>query len=119
MCILVRVEKQEQHNNILQNTLYKHFSITDEDFCAGHVPMVRFAEDYRVALQQSYTWTTAPDVPDAQGFFARPNRRRHSAKTKTLVHTLSFWCLNPAVVSSREDVLYTVYLGGKVPVTDK
>ncbi|XP_036393314.1 Fanconi anemia group J protein [Megalops cyprinoides] len=59
----------------------------------------RFAGDYRVALQQTYAWTTPPDVPDAQGFFARPQRRR-SARTKTLVHTLSFWCLNPAVAFS-------------------
>ncbi|XP_041918787.1 Fanconi anemia group J protein isoform X2 [Alosa sapidissima] len=60
----------------------------------------RFAEDYRVALQQTYAWTVQPDVPDAQGFFARPHRRRNSARTKTLVHTLSFWCLNPAVAFS-------------------
>lgn len=60
--------------------------------------MYRFADDYRVALQQSYMWTTQQDLPDAQGFFARPQRRRRSTRTKTLVHTLSFWCLNPAVV---------------------
>ncbi|XP_066551926.1 Fanconi anemia group J protein [Amia ocellicauda] len=59
----------------------------------------RFADDYRVALQQSYAWTNQPDLPDAQGFFARP-RRRQSARRKTLVHTLSFWCLNPAVAFS-------------------
>ncbi|XP_069040456.1 Fanconi anemia group J protein isoform X2 [Lepisosteus oculatus] len=59
----------------------------------------RFADDYRVALQQTYTWTTEPDLPDAQGFFARP-RRRQSARRKKLVHTLSFWCLNPAVAFS-------------------
>lgn len=64
------------------------------------VYMCRFADDYRVALQQSYVWTTQEDVPDAQGFFARPRRRRQNARTKTLVHTLSFWCLNPAVVSA-------------------
>lgn len=60
----------------------------------------RFADDYRVALQQSYMWTTQQDLPDAQGFFARPHRRRQSNRTKTLVHTLSFWCLNPAVAFS-------------------
>ncbi|KAA0702057.1 Fanconi anemia group J protein [Triplophysa tibetana] len=60
----------------------------------------RFAGDYRVALQQSYMWTTQPDLPDAQGFFARPQRRRQSTRKKTLVHTLSFWCLNPAVAFS-------------------
>uniref|UniRef100_A0A4W4DS40 DNA 5'-3' helicase n=1 Tax=Electrophorus electricus TaxID=8005 RepID=A0A4W4DS40_ELEEL len=60
----------------------------------------RFADDYRVALQQSYVWATVQDVPDAQGFFARPHRRRQGARTKTLVQTLSFWCLNPAVAFS-------------------
>ncbi|KAK2831413.1 hypothetical protein Q7C36_016499 [Tachysurus vachellii] len=60
----------------------------------------RFADDYRVALQQSYVWTTQEDVPDVQGFFARPRRRRQTARTKSLVHTLSFWCLNPAVAFS-------------------
>ncbi|XP_048016397.1 Fanconi anemia group J protein isoform X4 [Megalobrama amblycephala] len=60
----------------------------------------RFADDYRVALQQSYMWTTQQDPPDAHGFFARPQRRRQSTRTKTLVHTLSFWCLNPAVAFS-------------------
>ncbi|KAJ3591167.1 hypothetical protein NHX12_009114, partial [Muraenolepis orangiensis] len=60
----------------------------------------RFCEDYRVALQQSYTWTqqVQPDVPDIHGFFARPRpRRRQSARVKAAVLTLSFWCLNPAV----------------------
>ncbi|KAG5836754.1 hypothetical protein ANANG_G00231920 [Anguilla anguilla] len=33
----------------------------------------KFAEDYRVALQQTYAWTTQPDLPDAHGFFARPS----------------------------------------------
>ncbi|XP_029922829.1 Fanconi anemia group J protein isoform X2 [Myripristis murdjan] len=63
----------------------------------------KFAEDYRVALQQSYAWTnqTQPDVPDAQGFFARPrHRRRQTIRVKTEVLTLSFWCLNPAVAFS-------------------
>ncbi|XP_061073345.1 Fanconi anemia group J protein [Conger conger] len=60
----------------------------------------KFAEDYRVALQQTYAWTTQPDLPDARGFFARPQRRRLGNRTKTMVHTLSFWCLNPAVAFS-------------------
>ncbi|XP_031429465.1 Fanconi anemia group J protein isoform X2 [Clupea harengus] len=63
----------------------------------------RFAEDYRVALQQTYAWTVQPEVPDAQGFFGRPQRRNNrnrGTRTKTLVHTLSFWCLSPAVAFS-------------------
>ncbi|XP_041097382.1 Fanconi anemia group J protein isoform X2 [Polyodon spathula] len=59
----------------------------------------RFAEDYRVALQQTYAWSNQPDLPDANGFFARP-RRIQSARKKTLVYTLNFWCLNPAVAFS-------------------
>ncbi|KAG1951787.1 Fanconi anemia group J protein [Pimephales promelas] len=71
----------------------------------------RFADDYRVALQQSYMWTTQQDLPDAQGFFARPQRRRQSTRTKTLVHTLSFWCLNPAVAfSDLSDSVRTIVL---------
>lgn len=63
----------------------------------------RFAEDYRVALQKSYTWTSRvpPDVPDSQGFIVRPrHRQRQSASVKMEVLTLSFWCLNPAVAFS-------------------
>ncbi|KAM8976031.1 Fanconi anemia group J protein [Pelodytes ibericus] len=59
----------------------------------------RFAEDYRIALQQSYTWGNKPDIPDENGFFARPRSRR-SIRQKTLVSTLNFWCLNPAVAFS-------------------
>ncbi|XP_035239801.1 Fanconi anemia group J protein isoform X2 [Anguilla anguilla] len=71
----------------------------------------KFAEDYRVALQQTYAWTTQPDLPDAHGFFARPQRRRRSNRTKTLVHTLSFWCLNPAVAfSDLTDSVHTIVL---------
>ena len=64
-------------------------------------PPFRFAEDYRVVLQESFTWTNQvePDVPDNHGFFARPRaRRRQSARVKAAVLTLNFWCLNPAVV---------------------
>ncbi|KAG8451681.1 hypothetical protein GDO86_003752 [Hymenochirus boettgeri] len=59
----------------------------------------RFAEDYRIALQQSYTWTNRPDVPDENGFFARPKNRR-SVRQKIMTYTLNFWCLNPAVAFS-------------------
>ncbi|MEQ2228639.1 hypothetical protein ILYODFUR_010872 [Ilyodon furcidens] len=70
----------------------------------------RFAEDYRVALQRSYTWTNQvpPDVPDAQGFLVRPRaRHRQSIRVKREVLTLSFWCLNPAVAFS--DLSATVH----------
>ncbi|XP_073429317.1 Fanconi anemia group J protein isoform X3 [Dendrobates tinctorius] len=59
----------------------------------------RFAEDYRIALQQSYTWTSRQDVADENGFFARPKNRR-SIRQKMLIYTLNFWCLNPAVAFS-------------------
>lgn len=60
----------------------------------------RFADDYRVALQKSFAWTNQvpPDVPDGQGYFVRPRRQRQNIRVKTEVLTLSFWCLNPAVV---------------------
>ncbi|XP_069767555.1 Fanconi anemia group J protein isoform X2 [Narcine bancroftii] len=59
----------------------------------------RFADDYRVAIQQVYTWTNQPDFIDENGFFARPQRRRNARK-KSAVLTLNFWCLNPAVACS-------------------
>ncbi|XP_053130511.1 Fanconi anemia group J protein isoform X2 [Hemicordylus capensis] len=56
----------------------------------------RFAEDYRVSLQQTYAWTneTPADASDKNGFFAQSKRKSWH---KAAVHTLSFWCLNPAV----------------------
>ncbi|KAM3936095.1 Fanconi anemia group J protein [Leptodactylus fuscus] len=59
----------------------------------------RFADDYRIALQQSYTWSNKQDIADENGFFARPKNRR-SVRQRTLVYTLNFWCLNPAVAFS-------------------
>ncbi|XP_053563319.1 Fanconi anemia group J protein [Bombina bombina] len=59
----------------------------------------RFAEDYRIALQQSYTWTNRQDIPDENGFFARPRSRRN-IRQRTMVYSLNFWCLNPAVAFS-------------------
>ncbi|EMP37725.1 Fanconi anemia group J protein like protein [Chelonia mydas] len=61
----------------------------------------RFADDYRVALQQTYVWTNEKqlDIPDKNAFFAQPKHQR-SSRQKTAVHTLNFWCLNPAVAFS-------------------
>lgn len=60
----------------------------------------RYADDYRVALQQTYAWMNEnqPDISDPSAFFTRPKRKK-SLRQKTAVHMLSFWCLNPAVVS--------------------
>ncbi|XP_059511400.1 Fanconi anemia group J protein isoform X1 [Stegostoma tigrinum] len=69
----------------------------------------RFIDDYRVAVQQTYTWTNQPDIPDENGFFARPRYRRSSRK-KTAVLTLSFWCLNPAVAFSDLNGVRTIVL---------
>ncbi|KAM9852814.1 Fanconi anemia group J protein [Aulostomus maculatus] len=63
----------------------------------------RFSEDYQIALQKSYIWMNRvpPDIPDAQGFIVRPrHRQRQSIRIKTEVLTLSFWCLNPAMIFS-------------------
>ncbi|TFK12816.1 cell cycle control protein 50A [Platysternon megacephalum] len=61
----------------------------------------RFADDYRVALQQTYVWTNEKqlDIPDKNAFFVQPKHQR-SSRQKTAVHTLNFWCLNPAVAFS-------------------
>ncbi|XP_037227472.1 Fanconi anemia group J protein isoform X4 [Falco rusticolus] len=61
----------------------------------------RYADDYRVALQQTYAWMEENqlDVSDTGAFFARPKRKR-SLRQKTEVHMLNFWCLNPAVAFS-------------------
>ncbi|XP_041052824.1 Fanconi anemia group J protein [Carcharodon carcharias] len=69
----------------------------------------RFADDYRVAVQQTYTWTNQPDIPDENGFFARP-RNRKSSRKKAAVLTLSFWCLNPAVAFSDLNCVRTIVL---------
>ncbi|XP_016059147.1 PREDICTED: Fanconi anemia group J protein isoform X2 [Miniopterus natalensis] len=57
----------------------------------------RFADDYKVALQQTYSWINHPDISDKNGFFAPPKNKKRS-RQKTAVHVLNFWCLNPAVV---------------------
>ncbi|KFP84246.1 Fanconi anemia group J protein, partial [Acanthisitta chloris] len=71
----------------------------------------RFADDYRVALQQTYTWMNEnqPDDLDASPFFTRPKHKK-SSRHKTLVHMLSFWCLNPAVAFSDLNEVRTIVL---------
>ncbi|XP_063152419.1 Fanconi anemia group J protein [Candoia aspera] len=59
----------------------------------------RFADDYRVALQQTYVWMNEnpPDAPDKNGFLASSKKR---SRHKVAIHCLSFWCLNPTVAFS-------------------
>ncbi|XP_026538513.1 Fanconi anemia group J protein [Notechis scutatus] len=59
----------------------------------------RFADDYRIALQQTFTWMNEnpPDTQDKNGFLVCYRKKmRH----KTAVNSLNFWCLNPAVAFS-------------------
>ncbi|KFP80428.1 Fanconi anemia group J protein, partial [Apaloderma vittatum] len=71
----------------------------------------RFAEDYRVALQQTYAWMNEnqPDVSDTSAFFTQPKRKRN-LRQKTAVHVLNFWCLNPAVAFSNLNDVRTIVL---------
>ncbi|XP_039938680.2 Fanconi anemia group J protein isoform X1 [Hirundo rustica] len=71
----------------------------------------RFADDYRVALQQTYTWMTENQRDDANtsSLFTRPKHRKNS-RQKTLVHMLNFWCLNPAVAFSDLNEARTIVL---------
>nr|XP_056721009.1 Fanconi anemia group J protein [Euleptes europaea] len=59
----------------------------------------RYADDYRVALQQTYAWRNenTVDPEDANSFFAVAKRK---SRHKTAEKMLSFWCLNPAVAFS-------------------
>uniref|UniRef100_A0A8D0HH76 DNA 5'-3' helicase n=1 Tax=Sphenodon punctatus TaxID=8508 RepID=A0A8D0HH76_SPHPU len=61
----------------------------------------RFADDYKVALQQTYVWTNVNEIDtlDKNEFFARTKNKR-SSRQKTAVHMLNFWCMNPAVAFS-------------------
>ncbi|XP_056362845.1 Fanconi anemia group J protein isoform X1 [Oenanthe melanoleuca] len=71
----------------------------------------RFADDYRVALQQTYTWMAENQRGDADAspFFTRPKHKK-SSRQKTLVHMLNFWCLNPAVAFSDLNEVRTIVL---------
>ncbi|XP_072909232.1 Fanconi anemia group J protein [Hemitrygon akajei] len=68
-----------------------------------------FAGDYRVAVQQVYTWTNQPDFIDENGFFVRPQKKRNARK-KSAVLSLNFWCLNPAVACSDLNVVRSIIL---------
>ncbi|XP_036926063.1 Fanconi anemia group J protein [Sturnira hondurensis] len=59
----------------------------------------RFADDYKVAIQQTYTWINQTDTSDKNGLFVVPKNKKRS-RQKTAVHVLNFWCLNPAVAFS-------------------
>ncbi|XP_053941138.1 Fanconi anemia group J protein isoform X2 [Cuculus canorus] len=80
----------------------------------------RYADDYRVALQQTYAWMSENqlDVPDASDFFTRPQHKRGS-RQKTVVRMLNFWCLNPAVAfSDLSDVRTIVLTSGTLSPMD-
>ncbi|XP_037665542.1 LOW QUALITY PROTEIN: Fanconi anemia group J protein [Choloepus didactylus] len=59
----------------------------------------RFADDYKVAIQQTYSWTNQTDILDKNGFLALLKNKKRSQQ-KIAIHVLHFWCLNPAVAFS-------------------
>ncbi|KFO99724.1 Fanconi anemia group J protein, partial [Calypte anna] len=80
----------------------------------------RYADDYRVALQQTYAWVNENQVDalDTSSFFTHP-RHKKSSRRKTVVHMLNFWCLNPAVAfSDLSDVRTIVLTSGTLSPMD-
>uniref|UniRef100_A0A8C0FT63 DNA 5'-3' helicase n=1 Tax=Bubo bubo TaxID=30461 RepID=A0A8C0FT63_BUBBB len=80
----------------------------------------RYADDYRVALQQTYTWMNENqlDVSETSAFFTRPKHKR-TLRQKAAVRMLSFWCLNPAVAfSDLSDVRTIVLTSGTLSPMD-
>ncbi|MBZ3869889.1 Fanconi anemia group J protein [Sciurus carolinensis] len=61
--------------------------------------LIKFADDYKIAIQQTYSWTNQIDISDTNRFFAPPKNKKR-ARQKIAVHVLNFWCLNPAVAFS-------------------
>ncbi|XP_059127398.1 Fanconi anemia group J protein [Peromyscus eremicus] len=59
----------------------------------------RFADDYKIAIQQTYSWTNQIAIFDKNGVLALPKNKKHS-RQKIGVNVLNFWCLNPAVAFS-------------------
>ncbi|XP_064892346.1 Fanconi anemia group J protein isoform X3 [Columba livia] len=80
----------------------------------------RYADDYRVALQQTYAWMNEnqPDVSETSALVTRPRHKRN-LRQKTMVHVLNFWCLNPAVAfSDLSDVRTIVLTSGTLSPMD-
>ncbi|ELK01741.1 Fanconi anemia group J protein [Pteropus alecto] len=70
----------------------------------------RFADDYKVAIQQTYSWINQTDALDKNGFLVLPKNKK-CLRQKTAVHVLNFWCLNPAVAfSDINDKVWTIVL---------
>uniref|UniRef100_A0A8C6W417 DNA 5'-3' helicase n=1 Tax=Nannospalax galili TaxID=1026970 RepID=A0A8C6W417_NANGA len=70
----------------------------------------RFADDYKVAIQQTYSWTNQIAISDKNGVLALPKNKKR-VRQKIGVHVLSFWCLNPAVAfSDINDQVRTIVL---------
>ncbi|KAL1778558.1 Fanconi anemia group J protein, partial [Sigmodon hispidus] len=70
----------------------------------------RFADDYKIAIQQTYSWTNQIAVFDKNGVLALPKNKKHS-RQKIGVNVLNFWCLNPAVAfSDINDKVRTIVL---------
>ncbi|KAG8520180.1 Fanconi anemia group J protein, partial [Galemys pyrenaicus] len=59
----------------------------------------RFADDYKIAIQQTYSWINQTDIPDKSGLLVLPKSKKR-LRQKVAVHVLNFWCLNPAVAFS-------------------
>ncbi|KAB0367277.1 hypothetical protein FD755_020601, partial [Muntiacus reevesi] len=58
-----------------------------------------FADDYKVAIQQTYSWINQSDTTDKNGILILSKNKKRS-RQKAAVHVLNFWCLNPAVAFS-------------------
>ncbi|XP_027623577.1 Fanconi anemia group J protein [Tupaia chinensis] len=59
----------------------------------------RFADDYKIAIQQTYSWINHTDISDKNWLMVLPKNKKRS-RHKTAVRVLNFWCLNPAVAFS-------------------
>uniref|UniRef100_I3MGN9 DNA 5'-3' helicase n=1 Tax=Ictidomys tridecemlineatus TaxID=43179 RepID=I3MGN9_ICTTR len=88
---------------ILQFCLYRVILFLTLDLFprnnSDHLFAFRFADDYKIAIQQTYSWTNQIDISDKNGFFAPPKNKKRS-RQKIAVRVLNFWCLNPAVAFS-------------------